>query len=161
MCTKLDENQPENGLQGLTTMFSVISCWTGKMIGIILFVLMNVYILGLSWYQWFSLHHIYCPPLSQKCGDIKSHSSVCPSVCPSVTKTLTLAITFALLQIDRALILGMCVPCDKTFPEVPCCDLWPTLRSNLLPSGDHNSMNLLVRLSYHLTLYSKWVSLSP
>ena len=46
----------------------------------------------------------FCPPLSRKRGDIKSHSSVCPSVClsvcPSVTKTLTLAITFALLQIE-------------------------------------------------------------
>ena len=24
---------------------------------------------------------------------------------------------------DKAFILGMCVPCDKTFPEVPCRDL--------------------------------------
>ena len=39
----------------------------------------------------------------------------------------------------RALILGMCVLCDKTFPMVPCRDLdgdlWPSLMSNLLPSG--------------------------
>ena len=41
-----------------------------------------------------------CSPLSRKRGDIKSHSSVCPSLCPSVTKTLTLAITFALLQVE-------------------------------------------------------------
>ena len=39
--------------------------------------------------------HYYCPPLSRKRGDIKSHSSLCLSVCLSVTKTLTLAITFA------------------------------------------------------------------
>ena len=46
----------------------------------------------------------YCPPLLRKRGDIKSHSSVCPSLCLSVrlsvTKTLTLAITFALLQVE-------------------------------------------------------------
>ena len=51
-----------------------------------------------------NLQWCYCPPLSRKRGDIKSHSSVRPSVplsvCLSVTKTLTLAITFALLQIE-------------------------------------------------------------
>ena len=47
--------------------------------------------------------------------------SIRPSIYPSITKTLTLAITYALLE--RALILGMCVPCDKTFPMVPCRDL--------------------------------------
>ena len=40
----------------------------------------------------------------------------------SVTKTLTLAITLELFT-GRALILGMCVLCDKTFPMVPCRDL--------------------------------------
>ena len=76
----------------------------------------------------------FCPPLSQKRRDIKSHSSDCPSVCPSQN--------FILCQnccniTSRALILGMYVLCDKTFPMVPCRDLdgdlWPT--SNLLSSG--------------------------
>ena len=80
-----------------------------------------------------------CPPLSRKRGDIKSHLSVCPSVCPSVChKNFNLGHTFCTIT-DRAMILGMCVPCDKTFLEVPCRDLdgdlWPTSRSNLLPSG--------------------------
>ena len=42
----------------------------------------------------------YCPPLSRKRGDIKSHLSVRPSLCLSVTKTLTLAMTFALLKVE-------------------------------------------------------------
>ena len=61
----------------------------------------------LFWGCYKRLSH-FCPPLSRKHGDIKSHSSAClsiplsvrPSVCPSVTKTLTLAITFALLQVE-------------------------------------------------------------
>ena len=82
---------------------------------------------------------VCCPPLSRKRGDIKSHSSVCPVVCPSVChKKFNLGHNFFTIT-DRVLILGMCVPCDKTFPEVPCRDLdgdlWPTSRSNLLPSG--------------------------
>ena len=65
--------------------------------------------------------------------------SVCLSVCLSVChKIFNLGHNFCTIT-DRALILGMCVPCDKTFPEVPCRDLdgdlWPTSRSNLLPSG--------------------------
>ena len=81
----------------------------------------------------------FCPPLSRKRGDIKSHSSVCPSVRLSVChKNFNLGHNFCTTT-DRALILGMCVPCDKTFPMVPCrdldSDLWPTSRSNLLPSG--------------------------
>ena len=88
-----------------------------------------------------------CPLLSRKRGDIKSHSSVCPSVrpsvCPSVClsvghKNFNLGLNFCTIT-DRALILGMCVSCDKTFPVVPCRDLvgdlWPTSSSNLLPSG--------------------------
>ena len=83
-----------------------------------------------------------CPPLSQKRGDIKSHSSVCLSVCLSlclsVTKNFNLGNSFCTIT-GRALILGMCVLCDKTFLMVPCRDLdrdlWPTSRSNLLPSG--------------------------
>ena len=82
-------------------------------------------------------------PLSRKRMDIKSHSSVCPFVRPSVClsvchKNINLGHNFCAIK-DRALILGMCVPCDKTFPVVPCRDLdddlWSTLRSNLLPSG--------------------------
>ena len=62
-----------------------------------------------------------------------------PSVCLSVChKNFNLGHNFCTIT-DRALKLGMCVPCDETFPEVPCRDLdgdlWPTSRSNLLPSG--------------------------
>ena len=65
--------------------------------------------------------------------------SVRPSVCLSVChKNFNLGHNFCTIT-DRALILGMCVPCDKTFPVVPCRDLdgdlWPSSRSNLLPSG--------------------------
>ena len=78
---------------------------------------------------------LYCPPLSRKRGDIKSHSSVRPSV---RHKNFNLGHNFCNIT-GRALILGMCVLCDKTFPMVPCRDLdgdfWPTSRSNLLPSG--------------------------
>ena len=49
---------------------------------------------------------IFCPPLSRKRGDIKSHSSVClsvrPSLCPSVChKTLTLLIFSEVLIIEH------------------------------------------------------------
>ena len=82
---------------------------------------------------------VYCPPLSRKHGDIKSHSSLCLSVCLSVChKNFNLGHNFCTIT-DRAFILGMCVPCDKTFPVIPCRDLdgdlWPSSRSNLLPSG--------------------------
>ena len=48
---------------------------------------------------------VFCPPLSRKRGDIKSHSSVCLSV-PlsvrlSVTKTLTWLISSELLKIEH------------------------------------------------------------
>ena len=70
-------------------------------------------------------------------------SFVCLSLCPSVRlsvchKNFNLGHNFCTIT-DRALILGMCVPCVKTFPVVPCHDLdgdlWPSSRSNLLPSG--------------------------
>ena len=65
----------------------------------------------------------YCPPLSRKRGDIKSHSSVRLSLCPSVChKNFNLGHNFCTFT-GRALILGMCVLCDKTFPMVPCRDL--------------------------------------
>ena len=83
--------------------------------------------------------HNSCPPLSRKRGNIKSHSSVRPSVCLSVRhKNFNLGHNFCTIT-DRALILGMRVLCGKIFPMVPCRDLdrdlWPTSRSNLLPSG--------------------------
>ena len=44
---------------------------------------------------------------------------------PTFEKTLTLAITFFILR-DRAFILGMCVPYDKTIPPEPCIlNMWP------------------------------------
>ena len=49
--------------------------------------------------------HYFCPPLSRKRGDIKSHSSVRPSLPPSVrlsvTKTLTWLISFEVLMIEH------------------------------------------------------------
>ena len=60
-----------------------------------------------------------CPPLSRKRGEIKSHSSVRLSVCH---KNFNLGHNFCTIT-DRALILGMCILCDKTFQIVPCRDL--------------------------------------
>ena len=49
--------------------------------------------------------------------------SVRPSVCPSVChKNFNLGHNFCTVT-GRALILGMCVLCDKTFLMVPCRDL--------------------------------------
>ena len=45
--------------------------------------------------------------------------SVCLSVCH---KNFNLGHNFCTIT-DRALILGMCVPCDKTLTVVPCRDL--------------------------------------
>ena len=56
---------------------------------------------------------------SLQTGFVMEFAFVRLSVRPSVTNTLTLAIT----NIGRALILGMFVLCDKTFPMVPCRDL--------------------------------------
>ena len=83
----------------------------------------------------FQYIYIFCPPLSRKRGAIISHSSVRlsvrlsvgPSVCH---KNFNLGHKFCAIS-GWALILGMCVVCDKTFPMVPCRDLdgylWPTL----------------------------------
>ena len=96
-------------------------------------------------------YFVYCPPLSWKRGDIKSRSSVRPSVRPSVcpSQKFNLGHNFCTFK-GRALILGMGVLCDETFPMVPCCDLdgdlWPT------PSGGHNSLNLLVWLLLYVTV---------
>ena len=95
--------------------------------------------LFLLWYPPVQVQVVCCPLFLRKHGDIKSHSSVCPSVCPSVHhKNSNLGHKFCTIT-DRALILGMCVLCDKTFPMVPCRDLdrdlWPTSRWNLLQSG--------------------------
>ena len=97
-----------------------------------------------------------CPPLSRKRGDIKSHSSVCPSLCLSVRhKNFNLGHNFCTIT-DRALILGMCVLCDKTFPMAACRnfdrDLWPTSLGQIFcRAGDHNSMNLLLCINLHFS----------
>ena len=90
----------------------------------------------------------FCPPLSRKRGDIESHSSVPLSVCLSVChKNFNLGHNFCTIT-DRALILGMCVPCDKTFRWYHVVTL--TVTFDLLQgqiccrAGDHNSLNLLV-----------------
>ena len=84
----------------------------------------------------------YCPPLSRKRGDIKSHSSVPLSVCHKKT----LAITFALLQVQL-----WYLPCvfvvTRPFRWYHVMTL--TVTFNLLQgkiccrAGDHNSLNLL------------------
>ena len=93
----------------------------------------------------------FCPLLSRKRGDIKSHSSVHPSV---RNKNFNLGHYFCAIT-GRALILGMCVLCDKTFPMVPCCDLqgdlWHTSRSNLLPSGGPQFSEFALYLNVYYT----------
>ena len=69
------------------------------------------------------------------CESVGTLNLIRPSVCLSVChKNFNLGHNFCTIT-DRALILGMCVPCDKTFPMVPCRDLdgdlWPASRSNL------------------------------
>ena len=103
----------------------------------------------------------YCPPLSQKRGDIKSHLSVClsfrpslrPSLCLSVTKTLTLAITFALLQVELwylACVFFATRP-FRWYHIVTLTVTFDLLQGQICcRAGDHNSLNLLVLL-YILT----------
>ena len=80
---------------------------------------------------------IFVPCFRESAGTLNLiRLSVCPSVCH---KNFNLGHNFCTTCITgRALILSMCVLCDKTFPMVPCHDLdrdlWPTSRSNLLPS---------------------------
>ena len=102
----------------------------------------------------------YCPPLSRKHWDIKSHSSVCLSVRLSVSpsvchKNFNLGHNFFTIT-GRALILHMCVHCDITFPMVPFCDLdpdlWPTKRSNLLPSGGPQFSEFACKCCFTLVL---------
>ena len=110
----------------------------------------KVWIIRLGvWWLWYypyivsttstsNIHSLHIH-VSRKRGDIKSHSSVPLSVCLSVChKNFNLGHNFCTIT-DRALIIGMCVPCDKTFLVVPCRDLdgnlWPFSRSNSLPSG--------------------------
>ena len=91
------------------------------------------------WFQY--LKPLVVPRFRESAGTLNLiRLSVRPSV-PSVClsqKNFNLGHNFCIIT-GRALILGMCVLCDKTFPMVPCCDLdrdlWPTSRSNLLPSG--------------------------
>ena len=78
----------------------------------------------------------YClivPCLSQKRGNIKTHSSVCLSV-----RHKNFNLTHILWSINvRALIFGMHDFYDKPLKLTPCCDLdlGPTSRSKLLPGG--------------------------
>ena len=76
----------------------------------------------------------YCPQLSRKRGDIKSHSSVSPS--------FNLCQNFCTIK-GRALILGMCGLCYKTFAVIPCCDLDLIQGQTCCRAGDNNSLNLL------------------
>ena len=44
----------------------------------------------------------------------------------------------------RAFIFGMHNPCDKSFPMLPCLDLFVFKVKLLASVGDYNSLNLLV-----------------
>ena len=86
---------------------------------------------------------IIVPRALAKAGDIKSHSSVCPSLCLSVPlsvchKNFKLAHIFWSIN-DRALISGMHDLCDKPFQMPPChgldLDIGPFSKSNLLLCG--------------------------
>ena len=93
--------------------------------------------------------HTFCPPLSRKRGDIKSHLSVCPSVCPSVTKTLTLAITFALLQIELWYLVCVFLVTRpfRWYHIVTLTVTFDILQGQICcRAGNHNSLNLLVKL---------------
>ena len=92
----------------------------------------------------------YCPPLSRKRGDIKSHF-VRLSVCLSVRlsqKTLTLAITFALLQIELwylACVFLVTRP-FRWYHVVTLTVTFDLLQGQICcRAGDHNSLNLLVK----------------
>ena len=118
--------------------------------------------------SWVMGRICFCPLLSRKRGDIKSHSSVCLSVRPSVChKNFNLGPNFCTFK-GRAFILGMCVLRDKTFPMVPCRDLdgdlWPTSRSNLLPSGGPQFSEFacwgllqMLHLTYMFTFLDEWL----
>ena len=97
----------------------------------------------------------YCPPLSRKRGDIKSHSSVRPSV----TKTLTLAITFVLLQIELwylACVFFVTRP-FRWYHFVTLTVTFDLLQGQICcRAGDHNSLNLLV-LTISLVLTLKYI----
>ena len=93
----------------------------------------------------------YCPPLSRKRGDIKSHSSVSQSVrqsvSPSVTKFLTLAITFALLQVELWYLACVLLP-FSWYHVVTLTVTFDLLQGQICcRAGDHNSLNLLVLTS--------------
>ena len=63
-----------------------------------------------------------CPPLLRKRGDIKSHSSVCPSVCH---KNLNLSHNFWTIR-GRAFIFHVYIPYDEAFPFIPTFfTVWP------------------------------------
>ena len=86
--------------------------------------------------QWPQLLIIIVPRFRESTGTL---NLIRLSVRPSVRhKNFNLGNNFCTIT-GRALILGMRVLCDKTFQRLPCHDLdddlWPTSRSNLLPSG--------------------------
>ena len=82
---------------------------------------MNVANLGQEdWIPWPFRNVIIVPRFRESVGTLNLiRLSVCLSVCH---KNFNLGHNFCTIT-DRALILGMCVPCDKTFPVVPCRDL--------------------------------------
>ena len=99
----------------------------------------------------------FCPPLSRKRGDIKSHSSIRPSVRLSVTKTLTLAITFALLQVELsylACVFFVTRP-FRWYHVVTLTVTFDLLKGQICcRAGDHNSLNLLVMYYVEMKSYT-------
>ena len=90
------------------------------------------------------------------CFDILVYSNCTPpfaSVCLSVChKNFSLAHIFWNIN-DRALIFGIQDHCDKPFLLVPCDDLWPISRSNLLPGEGPQFFEFLRLQSDPASLY--------
>ena len=105
---------------------------------------------------------IFCPPLSRKCWDIKSHSSVRRRRL-SVTKTLTLAITFALFQVELwylACVFFVTRP-FRWYHVVTLTVTFDLLKGQICcRAGDHNSLNLLVAFEVQYIRYSHQTCIS-
>ena len=99
------------------------------------------------------VNDFYLPRLSRERVTLKLiRPTVCQSVRPSVChKNFNLAHIFWSIN-DRALIFGMYDPCDKPFLLIPCSDLdlWPTLRSNLLPGGGQQFFEFACKYSTYV-----------
>ena len=102
--------------------------------------------------------HYFCPPLSRKRGDIKSHSSVRPSLPPSVrlsvTKTLTWLISFEVLMIEHWYLTCMIIV-TSPFYWYHAVTLTFDLSQGQIwcRAGDHNSSNFYFYIYYEETFH--------